>query len=153
MVNLWNMEIEILARGYYKIIYFLTKQNIVNFHFGTSFFFWTYCIIFSFHKVDVQWKAHRSSSSLFNRSQSMFFSRGASLNGRPLVSVRSEGSTTLRKNLQVEKFSRTVPAPPQQRTDTNESHLLDYSSDDSGAEDDHIIRIDSPSNLSFRQAT
>ncbi|KAG8637596.1 hypothetical protein MANES_15G139900v8 [Manihot esculenta] len=103
--------------------------------------------------VDVQGKAHRSSSSLFNRSQSMLFSRVASLNGRPLVSVRSEGSTTLRKNLRVEKFSRTVPAPPQQRTDTDESHVLDYSSDDSGAEDDHIIRIDSPSNLSFRQAT
>ncbi|XP_057992366.1 sodium/hydrogen exchanger 8 isoform X3 [Hevea brasiliensis] len=102
--------------------------------------------------VDVQRRAHCSSSSLYQRSHSMF-SRAASLRGRPLVSVRSEGSNTLRKNLHVKRFSRNVTALPQQRADTNESHVLDYSSDESGAEDDHIIRIDSPSRLSFRLAT
>lgn len=82
----------------------------------------------------------------------MPFSRTASLQGRPVVSVRSEGSTTLSKNLQVRRFSRYVLAPPPKRTDANESHALDDFSDESGDEDNHVIRIDSPSRLSFHLA-
>lgn len=82
----------------------------------------------------------------------MPFSRTASLQGRPVVSVRSEGSTTLSKNLQVRRFSQYVLAPPPKRTDANESHALDDSSDESGDEDNHVIRIDSPSRLSFHLA-
>ncbi|XP_021598719.1 sodium/hydrogen exchanger 8 isoform X3 [Manihot esculenta] len=102
--------------------------------------------------VDWEWRSQRSSSSLVNRSHSMPFSRTASLQGRPVVSVRSEGSTTLSKNLQVRRFSRYVLAPPPKRTDANESHALDDSSDESGDEDNHVIRIDSPSRLSFHLA-
>ncbi|KAK4484112.1 hypothetical protein RD792_011332 [Penstemon davidsonii] len=66
---------------------------------------------------------------------------------RPMVSVKSEGSTTLRKNLDM-----------QENKQENNGSLLaesnatrNESSDDSGCEDEHIIRIDSPSRLSFHQ--
>lgn len=73
---------------------------------------------------------------------------------RPLVSVRSEGSSTVRKNLQVRKIADKITPPAQSSTDPIQSHVVidDDSSDDSGGEDDVIIRIDSPSRLSFRHA-
>ncbi|KAF3430996.1 hypothetical protein FNV43_RR25726 [Rhamnella rubrinervis] len=71
--------------------------------------------------------------------------------GRPLVCVRSEGSSTLRKKLEARKFSETYTSAPQQSADPKESHVVDASSDESGAEDELVVRIDSPSTLSFRQ--
>ncbi|XP_037495007.1 sodium/hydrogen exchanger 7, partial [Jatropha curcas] len=105
--------------------------------------------------VDMQWRTRASSSHLVQRSQSMSFPRATSFKSHILVSVKSEGSTTVRKNLGIKrpKSASNVPIPLQQNTDRNESHALDDSSDESGPEDDHIIRIDSPSRLSFRQAT
>lgn len=59
-----------------------------------------------------------------------------------LVSVRSEGSTTLRKNAQVQGENKDIsirlPSTP-----IEESHAREDSSDDSGGEDEHLIRIDS----------
>ncbi|XP_050375032.1 sodium/hydrogen exchanger 7 isoform X4 [Argentina anserina] len=73
---------------------------------------------------------------------------------RPLVSVRSEGASTVRKNLQVRKSAEKATPPGQSSTDAKESPVVinDDSSDESGGEDDVIIRIDSPSRLSFRHA-
>ncbi|XP_008220964.1 PREDICTED: sodium/hydrogen exchanger 8 isoform X1 [Prunus mume] len=79
-----------------------------------------------------------------------------SYHGRPLVSVRSEGATTVRKNLEVRKFTGQMspPEPGEQSRDPQKSRVVveDYSSDESGGEDDVIVRIDSPSRLSFRHA-
>ncbi|KAM6567523.1 hypothetical protein CsatA_026651 [Cannabis sativa] len=70
---------------------------------------------------------------------------------RPLVSVRSEG--TVRKNLEGRNLTgETTLAPPRISTAPKDSHAED-SSDESGAEDEFIVRIDSPSRLSFRQAS
>ncbi|KAK9935635.1 hypothetical protein M0R45_022729 [Rubus argutus] len=70
---------------------------------------------------------------------------------RMLVSVRSEGAATVRKNLEVRKFAGKTSPPGHSSRDPKESHVVDGdSSDESGGEDDVIIRIDSPSRLSFR---
>ncbi|KAF4369495.1 hypothetical protein G4B88_016435 [Cannabis sativa] len=70
---------------------------------------------------------------------------------RPLVSVRSEG--TVRNNLEGRNLTgETTLAPPRISTAPKDSHAED-SSDESGAEDEFIVRIDSPSRLSFRQAS
>ncbi|XP_039033847.1 sodium/hydrogen exchanger 8-like [Hibiscus syriacus] len=69
----------------------------------------------------------------------------------PLVSVRSEGSVTLRKNLKEgRQFTRRVPPAQVKDTDSKEGHVNDDSSDD---EDEILVRIDSPSVLSFNQAS
>ncbi|KAK9065117.1 hypothetical protein SSX86_016500 [Deinandra increscens subsp. villosa] len=66
--------------------------------------------------------------------------------GRGLITVRSEGSATVRKNVNVGTESLVGP------DDANHSREMDYSSDESGGEDEHIVRIDSPSTLSFPRA-
>ncbi|XP_047330255.1 sodium/hydrogen exchanger 8 [Impatiens glandulifera] len=66
-----------------------------------------------------------------------------------IVSVKSEGSSTVRRNLEVRKMKRPSPAPGQQSS----IRKKDSSSDDSGPEDELIIMIDSPSRLSFHQAS
>ncbi|KAI7743537.1 hypothetical protein M8C21_000736 [Ambrosia artemisiifolia] len=65
---------------------------------------------------------------------------------RGLLSVRSEGSTTVRKTVNTGSESLIGP------DDRNDGHEMDYSSDESGGEDEHIVRIDSPSTLSFSRA-
>nr|AGW30208.1 SOS1 [Reaumuria trigyna] len=69
---------------------------------------------------------------------------------RPLVSVRSEGST--RKRLE-EEMARPDLAPPSTMHSRHQSVVRDESSDESGGEEDVIVRIDSPSRLSFRHAS
>ncbi|KAK8529156.1 hypothetical protein V6N12_059946 [Hibiscus sabdariffa] len=72
----------------------------------------------------------------------------------PLVSVRSEGSVTLRKNLKEGKqFTRRVPPGQVKDMDSKEGQVNDDSSDDSVAEDEILVRIDSPSGLSFNRAS
>lgn len=41
------------------------------------------------------------------------------------------------------------PKPPVPSSSTTKPRVTDYSSDESGGEDEHIVRIDSPSRLSF----
>lgn len=72
--------------------------------------------------------------------------------GRPLISVKSEGAATAGKSLEVRKFTRPVPPPQLQSADTLETHA-DDSSDDESAAEEVIVRIDSPSRLSFRHAS
>ncbi|XP_062172474.1 sodium/hydrogen exchanger 8 [Alnus glutinosa] len=75
---------------------------------------------------------------------------GPSHPGPRLVSVKSEGAATVRRNLGVRKFTGNFTPTQEQSKDPRESHVVDCSSDESGAEDEHIVRIDSPSRLSFR---
>ncbi|KAK9277152.1 hypothetical protein L1049_006691 [Liquidambar formosana] len=75
--------------------------------------------------------------------------------GRPLVSIKSEGATNMSKS-QVRKSTGQNHTPPLQSTSTRDSHVSrvkEDSSEDSGAEDEVIVSIDSPSRLSFRQAS
>ncbi|XP_068469556.1 sodium/hydrogen exchanger 8 isoform X3 [Phaseolus vulgaris] len=66
---------------------------------------------------------------------------------RPLVSVKSEGAATAKK---VHEVTRQVTNPPSQSTQRRQHHHGhgDNSSDEE--EEDIIVRIDSPSTLSFR---
>ncbi|KAK8627629.1 hypothetical protein V6N13_135236 [Hibiscus sabdariffa] len=90
-------------------------------------------------------RIHRSKPA-YNRS----YDRGLSFPGHPLVSVRSEGSVTLRKNLEEgRKITRRVPPAQAKNTDSREGHVHDDVSD----EDEILVRIDSPSTLSFNQAS
>ncbi|KAK7319185.1 hypothetical protein RJT34_03903 [Clitoria ternatea] len=69
--------------------------------------------------------------------------------GRPLVSVKSEGAATAKKVHEVGEYAVNVTNRPSQIADQREQHNGDDSSDDSAVED-VIVRIDSPSTLSFR---
>ncbi|KAL7000704.1 Son of sevenless 1 [Sarracenia purpurea var. burkii] len=86
-------------------------------------------------------------------SHSLSYPRVPSCHGRTLVSVRSEGSShQARKNLEVQdlKGQDLTSKPP--TSSTKKSHVINDSSDESDTEDELIVRIDSPSRLSFRQA-
>lgn len=101
-----------------------------------------------------RWRAETSAwTSQVKASHSLSYPRVSSNYVRPLVSVRSEGSTTVRKNLDVGELKGQTPILPLQSSSKKESRDMDYSSDESGGEDEHIVRIDSPSTLSFRQAS
>nr|ALH21662.1 putative plasma membrane Na(+) /H(+) antiporter [Artemisia japonica] len=71
---------------------------------------------------------------------------------RRLISVKSEGSTTVRKNVNVGEIASESLIAPRENPDPNDTREMDYSSDESGGEDEHIVRIDSPSTLSFPRA-
>ncbi|KAL9457070.1 hypothetical protein AB3S75_006164 [Citrus x aurantiifolia] len=102
--------------------------------------------------VDIQRRSRSfSTSTQTMQSHSLSFPSIPSHLNRRLVSVRSEGATTVREKLEVSRSTGQIPAAPSQNAGTNESHVIDYSSDDSGAEDELIVRIDSPSLLSFPQ--
>jgi len=70
---------------------------------------------------------------------------------RPLGAVKSEGAAASKKNNGVKGFMQDVTNLPSQSTDRR-VHREDDSSDDSAIEEDIIVRIDSPSTLSFRQS-
>ncbi|KAI3717473.1 hypothetical protein L1987_69112 [Smallanthus sonchifolius] len=80
-------------------------------------------------------------------SHSQSYPRVPPTESRGLISVRSEGSATVRKNVNMGSESLIGPDPD----NTIASHEMDYSTDDSGGEDEHIVRIDSPSTLSFHR--
>ncbi|GAB4848155.1 Son of sevenless 1 [Ancistrocladus abbreviatus] len=90
-------------------------------------------------------------SSEIKPSHSLSYPRVPPAQGRPLVSVRSEGSSASRHGIQQEVFPGQDARPPSHGR--KPSRIIDYSSDESGGEDDIIVRIDSPSRLSFRQAS
>ncbi|KAK4400149.1 Sodium/hydrogen exchanger 7 [Sesamum angolense] len=86
-------------------------------------------------------------------SQSLSYPRVPSGHAPAMVSVKSEGSTTLRKKLHMHESEPESNLMQHEELHLNESRATrDESSDDSGCEDEHIVRIDSPSRLSFRQA-
>lgn len=87
-------------------------------------------------------------------AHSLSYPRVPSVPTRPMVSVKSEGSATLRKKFDIQENKQESNASECKELHLNESHARrDDSSDDSGCEDEHIIRIDSPSRLSFRQVS
>nr|BAX01505.1 salt overly sensitive [Bassia scoparia] len=69
---------------------------------------------------------------------------------RPLLSVKSEGSTAVRKKHE-EDVIRQELLPPA-HSSRHPSRAQEESSDESDAEEEVVVRIDSPSRLSFRQA-
>lgn len=71
---------------------------------------------------------------------------------RSLVSVKSEGAATAMKDNEVRGFTRNVANPPLQSTN-QWGHHEDDSSDDSAVEEDIIVKIDSPSGLSFHPSS
>lgn len=71
---------------------------------------------------------------------------------RPLTTVKSEGSNTVRKRLEDDVMRQGLLPPSGPSHSRHPSRAVDDSSSDSGGEDDVIVRIDSPSKLSFRQA-
>ncbi|XP_021909771.1 sodium/hydrogen exchanger 7 [Carica papaya] len=103
--------------------------------------------------VDMPWRNKSFSGTRSKPSHSLSYPRVPSNNGHRLVSIKSEGAATVRKNLEVRKLVRKIPAGPQQSSDRPQTHIIDDSSDESAPEDDLIVRIDSPSRLSFRQAS
>ncbi|XP_030959879.1 sodium/hydrogen exchanger 7 isoform X2 [Quercus lobata] len=92
-------------------------------------------------------------SSLMNPSHIQSSPTVTSYHGQHLVSVQSEGSATMRKNLEVRKTTGNITPTLLQINYPRESRVVDDPSDESGAEDEIIVRIDSPSRLSFRQSS
>ncbi|KAM7484764.1 hypothetical protein LguiA_000773 [Lonicera macranthoides] len=87
----------------------------------------------------------QSFSSKVKTTLSRSYPRVPSNEGRTLISVRSEGSTSVRTILKGKATTSHLSSR------TKQSRVMaDDSSDESGAEDEHIVRIDSPSTLSFR---
>ncbi|CAM8980454.1 unnamed protein product [Rhodiola kirilowii] len=75
----------------------------------------------------------------------------------PLVSVKSEGAASYQKNQANRMFitpqNQTGALLKASNMPVQSSHVVDDgSSDESGAEDEVIVRIDSPSTLSFPQS-
>ncbi|XP_038697530.1 sodium/hydrogen exchanger 8-like isoform X2 [Tripterygium wilfordii] len=103
--------------------------------------------------VDTHPFSHSFSIDKVKRSHSLSHLRFASHPGPPLVSVRSEGATTVKKNPKARMLGGQVPQPPLRNVDTIEGQVKDTSSDESGAEDELIVRIDSPSTLSFHNTS
>ncbi|KAL9241734.1 hypothetical protein vseg_015808 [Gypsophila vaccaria] len=81
-------------------------------------------------------------------SHSQSYPRFPVVHKRPLISVRSEGSTTARERLDDNLARIEDPHPPH---NGQPSRARDESSDDSGDEEGIIVSIDSPSGLSFRE--
>ncbi|KAL5762963.1 hypothetical protein ACOSP7_019227 [Xanthoceras sorbifolium] len=94
-----------------------------------------------------------SCSSEAKPADSLSYPRVASHHGYPLTSVRSEGDATVRKKLEARKSVGQIPSSSLQIAGANERHAVEDSSDESGGEDETLVRIDSPSRLSFRQAS
>ncbi|KAL3582348.1 hypothetical protein D5086_016680 [Populus alba] len=109
--------------------------------------FW---LVVSFHKVDMRRHAHSFSGSQVKRSHSLSVLKTASYQQ---VRVPSEEATYARKSLEVRKLIGKTHAPPVQSTGTNETCIIDNYSDESDAEDEFVVRIDSPSRLSFHHAS
>ncbi|KAI4357384.1 hypothetical protein L6164_001336 [Bauhinia variegata] len=100
--------------------------------------------------VDIRWLSRSLPSYIIKPPLSLLYPSIQSNQGRQLLSVKSEGATTAKKDLEGRPFTRNVTNPPPESTKRRETHEED-SSDESTVEEDIIVRIDSPSNLSFQQ--
>ncbi|XP_027097451.1 sodium/hydrogen exchanger 7-like isoform X3 [Coffea arabica] len=89
--------------------------------------------------------AQRFSGSGLKPSYSHSYPRVPSNYVRPLFSARSEGSSTIGKKLAVSERD-----PHVEDSNSKEKQGRDDLSDESGAEDELIVSIDSPSRLSFQ---
>ncbi|XP_015957926.1 sodium/hydrogen exchanger 8 [Arachis duranensis] len=96
----------------------------------------------------------RSRSSTSNQTKpalSLSYPSIVPQQGRPLLSVKSESAVTAKKGREVSDLAQqNAPNQPLQHTESRVQHHGDYSSDDdSVVEEDLLVRIDSPSTLSF----
>lgn len=91
-----------------------------------------------------------SSTSHVKPSHSLSYPRISSWKAhpRPLVSVQSEGATTIGQSQKLSGFIERKPVPP-----LPSSRTEDHVHGDSSEEDELIVRIDSPSGLSFRRSS
>ncbi|KAJ8574253.1 hypothetical protein K7X08_026058 [Anisodus acutangulus] len=89
----------------------------------------------SFPRIDV--------ANAANASHSQSYPEVPSNRGRLLTSVKSEGSNTLRKKAQVQGENKDISIQLPPSGPIEESRAREDSSDDSGGEDEHLIRIDS----------
>lgn len=96
----------------------------------------------------MQRRAHSFSSSQVKRSHSMSVLRKASFHNRQQVSVLSEGA---RSRLEARNLIGKTHAHQLHSAGTKETHTIDNNSDESDTEDEIVVRIDSPSRLSFHQ--
>ncbi|KAJ6401749.1 hypothetical protein OIU84_013920 [Salix udensis] len=103
--------------------------------------------------VDMQRRAHSFSGSQVKRSQSLSVLKTASFHSHQQVRVPSKVATYPGKSLEARKLIGKTPAPPLQSTGINETCIIDNISDESDAEDEFVVRIDSPSRLSFHHAS
>ncbi|XP_061367084.1 sodium/hydrogen exchanger 8 [Gastrolobium bilobum] len=101
--------------------------------------------------VDIGPRSRSLSANHPRPSHSLSHPNMGSYQGRPLVSVKSDGAATAKDHEVKKEFTPNVTNPPSQSTEGREHHR-DDSSDDSAVEEDIIVRIDSPSRLSFRQS-
>ena len=101
----------------------------------------------------MQRRAHSFSSIQVKRSQSMSFLRIASVRNRQQVPIPLEGAACARMGLEVRNLTGQTPAPQLHGAGPNGTHTIDDYSDESDAEDEFVVRIDSPSRLSFHQAS
>ena len=110
--------------------------------------------LFNFCKVDIRGRSRSlPRNSLMTPSHIQSSPTVTSNHSQHLVSVQSEGSATMRKNLEVRKTTRNITPTQLQINHPRESCVVDDPSDESGAEDEIIVRIDSPSRLSFRRSS
>ncbi|XP_019460039.1 PREDICTED: sodium/hydrogen exchanger 8 isoform X2 [Lupinus angustifolius] len=100
-------------------------------------------------QVDIHHRSRGSSSSRAKPPLSLSYPTIVPRHDRPLVSVKSEGASTAKKDNDVREFTRIETNPPLQSTEQRIQHDEEHSSDDSAVEEDIIVRIDSPSGLSF----
>ncbi|CAL0329851.1 unnamed protein product [Lupinus luteus] len=102
--------------------------------------------------VDIRHQSRGSSSSRAKPPLSLSYPTIVSGHERPLVSVKSEGASTAKKGNDAREFTRIVTNPPLQSTEQRTQNDEEDSSDDSAVED-IIVRIDSPSGLSFHPSS
>ncbi|OIV91667.1 hypothetical protein TanjilG_26520 [Lupinus angustifolius] len=103
--------------------------------------------------VDVPNQSRGSSSNLVKPPLSLSYPTIGSHHDPLLVSVKSERPSTAKKDNDVRDFTGNVTNPPLQSTEQRIQHDEEDSSDDSGFEEDLIVRIDSPSGLSFHPSS
>ncbi|KAF7827545.1 sodium/hydrogen exchanger 8 isoform X2 [Senna tora] len=103
--------------------------------------------------VETRQRSRSLSSNLTKPPHSLSCPTIHSLHKRRLVSVKSEGAATANKDLEVREFTQNVTNPNIQSTEQRGGSHVDDSSDESAGEEDIIVRIDSPSTLSFRPAS
>lgn len=104
-----------------------------------------------FFKVDFRQRTKSFPGNVTEPSHSRSNPVIGSHKGVSLPYVKSEGAATLKKRLDARKLPISNVRPPQEKALPNERNVRDDSSEESGGEDDVIVRIDSPSVLSFHQ--
>ncbi|XP_042501434.1 sodium/hydrogen exchanger 8-like [Macadamia integrifolia] len=92
----------------------------------------------------------RTSQTKSSHGESYPRIRSTGVLGRRLVSARSEGAATVNNGFKTKELTGPNPSTLIPNRKTKKIYQVDDSSDESGSDDGFIVRIDSPSTLSFR---